>query len=250
MVELSIVQLLSLCIFVELLDFFHQSLRILNVIKFDGSRTRGWFQFVKVNVAYFLLNCLSWNSAGVCHQKLSDLLNISLWKTFSHAILLCRFKGITTVIEWNSFWNSRLIIDIKNVVILSCIKIGITMIIFLTSSSAWLLIWVLSDYITDLDPLPTLPHVSLRVKTVSKNSDFTLFFTVYGFWNIRYNILIWLICGSFLISYSPIPDFFEAAWRTYLLNFSISYFGAFLSDSWVNILRYPSEHPAMISFVS
>jgi hypothetical protein len=55
------------------------------------------------------------------------------------------------------------------------------MIVFLTSSSAWLLVWVLSDDITNLDPLSTLPHVGLRVKTVSKNSDFTLFFTVYGF---------------------------------------------------------------------
>lgn len=67
MIEFSIVQLLSLCVFVELLDLFNQSLRILNIIEFDRSCTRGRFKLVYVNVAYFLLNSFSRNSAGVCH---------------------------------------------------------------------------------------------------------------------------------------------------------------------------------------
>ncbi len=179
MVELSFVKSLTLCVLVELSDLLHQGYWVFNVIKLDWSSAWCWSQVVDVDVTDLLFECRFWDFAWISHQELSNLFDVPFWQSFSHAVFFRGFQRISAIIEWNGVGDARFIIDIKDIIILTCLKIRIPMVVLFGSTcSTGSLSGVLCDNIANFNPLTSLPHVSLWIQTVSEDSDFAFLLAI------------------------------------------------------------------------
>lgn len=106
------------------------------------------------------------------------MLNIAFGQSFPLAVALSCFKGIISIIERNHFGDSRLIIHIKDIVILSCREEVISGIVFWLSLHS--LRTALGYHISDLDPGPILPDISFRVHAISEDTNLTLLLALYS----------------------------------------------------------------------
>lgn len=180
----------------------------------------------------------------ILDEEFANLLDVTLGEPLPFAIALSSLQGVIPVVERNDFGDTRLIIHIKDIVILASREKVITRIVPLLSFHT--LGPTLGDHISYLYPLPTLPHESLRVHAVS---EYTYLPFLLSFHSL-YIALILLICTvviSLPISASLMPDRLEADSPTCLLNIYSTSWSANRAASAVKVLKKPSDPATKIS---
>ncbi len=182
MIHFSLVQFLPLRILVKLPDLFHQRRWVFYIIKLYRSRAWSRSQFFYVHFWCLLLKCRSRNPAWICHQKFTDLLDVTLWQSLSHTVFLWRLQWVPSVVEWDCFPHPWIVVHVKYVIVIALLKICIPLVVLFASWSASPLVWILCNHIADLHPLACLPHVRFRVQAVSKHANLSLLFTVIVFY--------------------------------------------------------------------
>lgn len=164
---------------IKFCDFLQHCCGIFDIRVLNGNALWGWFEHALRDLLMSIFYSFTRNFTWICHQKLSNLLNVSFREPLPHAVLLSRFQSIGPIIERNLFMHTRLIIDIKDVIVLPSFEILIARVV-LRFSHASITLVIFSYNLANLLPSTVLPHVGFRNKAVLTHSDLAFFLALDG----------------------------------------------------------------------